>query len=504
MSRKRIADAARALGCRAIDDRLGSGAGAGRQRQDDVAGAALPAAARAVDAPERILALTFTRRAAEEMRERVIAALEAGALAECPAGLQRADLGARVARAPPSARARHRPRAPSFASADRDHRFVQCLAGHTTAHHVRGRRPAHAHRQPEAALRGSRAPRAAARSGTTRFGTAVERVLAVGDQRWRPLVDADRRDAAERDRWLPLLAGTCMRPAKCARRGAARAGADAFRRGSRTAGDARAQGALDVLGGELLASAAGPACAPPQAAGRGTAGALGLAARIPLRSPRTPPTLARWRSVAELLLTKEGQASQAASTRSRGFRRPARRRQPMHDLLGRTRAPIRGASHALVRDPRSAGPALRRSDWERVRDVAQVLVLAAAELDGVFREQGAVDFPAVSMAALRALGTPTDAPTDLSLRLDYRLQHLLLDEFQDTSARSSSWCAAHGGLAARRRAQRLLRRRSDAVDLWLPPSGGAGVSRPGGERTRRRAVRCAAAERAISARTRRW
>ena len=37
------------------------------------------------------------------------------------------------------------------------------------------------------------------------------------------------------------------------------------------------------------------------------------------------------------------------------------------------------------------------------------------------------------MAALRALGT-SDAPTDLSLRLDYRLQHLLLDEFQDTSA----------------------------------------------------------------------
>ena len=73
------------------------------------------------------------------------------------------------------------------------------------------------------------------------------------------------------------------------------------------------------------------------------------------------------------------------------------------------------------------------SDWERVRDVAQVLVLAAADLDGVFREKGTVDFPAVSMTALRALGT-SEAPTDLSLRLDYRLQHLLLDEFQDTSA----------------------------------------------------------------------
>jgi ATP-dependent exoDNAse (exonuclease V) beta subunit len=68
-----------------------------------------------------------------------------------------------------------------------------------------------------------------------------------------------------------------------------------------------------------------------------------------------------------------------------------------------------------------------------VREVAQVLVLAAAELDQVFRERGAVDFPTVSMAAVRALGS-ADAPTDLSLRLDYRLQHILVDEFQDTSS----------------------------------------------------------------------
>src|ERR1700728_480511 len=71
--------------------------------------------------------------------------------------------------------------------------------------------------------------------------------------------------------------------------------------------------------------------------------------------------------------------------------------------------------------------------WGRVREVAQVLVLAAAELDGVFREQGAVDFSAVSIAGVRALGS-VDAPTDLSLRLDYRLQHILVDELQDTSS----------------------------------------------------------------------
>ena len=39
----------------------------------------------------------------------------------------------------------------------------------------------------------------------------------------------------------------------------------------------------------------------------------------------------------------------------------------------------------------------------------------------------------VSRAALEALGTPEE-PTDLTLALDERIEHILVDEFQDTSA----------------------------------------------------------------------
>ena len=58
--------------------------------------------------------------------------------------------------------------------------------------------------------------------------------------------------------------------------------------------------------------------------------------------------------------------------------------------------------------------------------------ILAAQLSLVFRQHGMVDFSEISQQALRALGED-DAPTDLALALDYRIQHLLVDEFQDTS-----------------------------------------------------------------------
>ena len=51
----------------------------------------------------------------------------------------------------------------------------------------------------------------------------------------------------------------------------------------------------------------------------------------------------------------------------------------------------------------------------------------------VFAARGTVDFAQYTLAALEALGE-ADAPSDLLLRLDLAIDHLLVDEFQDTSA----------------------------------------------------------------------
>jgi ATP-dependent exoDNAse (exonuclease V) beta subunit len=68
-----------------------------------------------------------------------------------------------------------------------------------------------------------------------------------------------------------------------------------------------------------------------------------------------------------------------------------------------------------------------------VRAFSQVLQLAAAHLWQVFQAAGEVDFVAISRLAINAL-RDEDGVTDLALKLDYKISHLLVDEFQDTNA----------------------------------------------------------------------
>ncbi|MDQ2712207.1 MAG: UvrD-helicase domain-containing protein [Acidobacteriota bacterium] len=71
-------------------------------------------------------------------------------------------------------------------------------------------------------------------------------------------------------------------------------------------------------------------------------------------------------------------------------------------------------------------------DEGEVADFCALLGRAEQALRDVFRRQGEVDFTAITQAAIEVLGLH-DQPSDVLYGLDYRLQHLLVDEFQDTS-----------------------------------------------------------------------
>ena len=77
-------------------------------------------------------------------------------------------------------------------------------------------------------------------------------------------------------------------------------------------------------------------------------------------------------------------------------------------------------------------PVYDEGQWQVLTSLFELLRLSVAQLHLVFRETGQVDHTAMMQGALQALGPP-DNPTDLALSLDYRIQHLLIDEFQDTS-----------------------------------------------------------------------
>jgi ATP-dependent helicase/nuclease subunit A len=77
-------------------------------------------------------------------------------------------------------------------------------------------------------------------------------------------------------------------------------------------------------------------------------------------------------------------------------------------------------------------PVYSETQWKVLEGLMQLLPVLVAQLAVVFQEEGVVDFTEVSLRALNALGD-TEAPTDLAMQLDYKIQHLLVDEFQDTS-----------------------------------------------------------------------
>ena len=71
-------------------------------------------------------------------------------------------------------------------------------------------------------------------------------------------------------------------------------------------------------------------------------------------------------------------------------------------------------------------------NWDFLQSLFCLLPELVAHLMVIFQEQQQVDFPQVALAALQSLGTEQE-PTDVALIMDCKINHILVDEFQDTS-----------------------------------------------------------------------
>ena len=77
-------------------------------------------------------------------------------------------------------------------------------------------------------------------------------------------------------------------------------------------------------------------------------------------------------------------------------------------------------------------PAYPDDQWQIMESFTALLPELVSRLTLIFGRHSQTDHTQVSIAALSALG-PDDKPTDLAMRMDYQLKHILVDEFQDTS-----------------------------------------------------------------------
>jgi len=155
-----------------------------------------------------------------------------------------------------------------------------------------------------------------------------------------------------------------------------------------------------------------------------------------------PDQLLFWQGLADLLLTQKGELRKSV-TKAIGFPAPSsttdvelkntyqQKKDSALSLLNEIgQYPELVQAIATLQDM----PALTYTDkqWQLIQALSRIMLLSAGHLKIVFSEHGQVDFTEIAESALEALGHETQ-PTDLAMILDYKLQHILIDEFQDTS-----------------------------------------------------------------------
>ena len=144
--------------------------------------------------------------------------------------------------------------------------------------------------------------------------------------------------------------------------------------------------------------------------------------------PNDPQALLMWRSVADLLLTA-GNTFRKTVNVNHGFPATPEGRIYKEQLAASIEMlnQIPGAEAAVAKLRVLPNPQYHEESWRIISIFAALLQLASIQLWEVFQQHKEVDFVQVSQNALFALGEAEEVPTDLILKLDYRIKHLLVD-----------------------------------------------------------------------------
>ena len=386
-----------------------------------------------VERPESIVAMTFTRKAAAEMRERVVEALRNAQADRDEANLPAAAHIALTRRLARAALARDRALGWRLTEQPSRLRIITIDAMATAL----------ARQAPLASELGA-LPRFVDDADLL-YSEAARQALAaapVGDRHWQTFLKWLDNDAMTATRLIAqMLSARDRWPARMYTDDPAALRADvehALRWEIQSAIRAVRKRIPDALVTDLPLHAAiagehfgadpsAPAFAP-------VVRALGVAGALPGDDDH-----AAWLALADWLLTKSGtfvravQSSHgfpAAGSGAGAFERTHRKAAFVAWLAAASAVPALAASwHRL----RSLPPIAYGDDaWAFVVATMRILPAAAQALAAVFAARGQSDFTEATLRALNALGTADD-PSDLLLAVDYRLSHLLVDEFQDTS-----------------------------------------------------------------------
>jgi ATP-dependent exoDNAse (exonuclease V) beta subunit len=375
-----------------------------------------------VDLPEEILAITFTRKAAGEMRTRVVDALRAATAAIEPAGAHEHTTWAlaRKALARSAELGWSLELQPSRLKIQTIDALAQSLARAMPILSRAG-----------AALDIEAEPDVLYDEATLRLmseleeGGTVERDLATVLEHFDNDYEKVRRlfaaMLARRDHWLPSI----------------------LIDGGESEWRARLEANLGRVAGETLRKLDEllPAdlhraiwMSAIEAAGRWPEPdeSMSALARLQGPAPPMPDALAHWQAVARVLLIATSDQFRKRIDRNCGFpttHRPAKER---HMQLLAELAELPDALEAWCDVAFLPATRYAQGQWRVVAALLTLLKRLTAHLRVIFTERGAVDYTEVALAARESLGRPEE-PTDLALRLDYRIRHILVDEFQDTA-----------------------------------------------------------------------